>query len=250
MRAATTPVPSPPSLQIPRVVKMSHPSGWLDMRTSTTYEEMAPTTPPPTLTLSPSWKMLLFGDASPTRILTLLSGQPMCVSVLGMDSLPAGAPLDVPWLEEGSPVRIPAPHVRRRVWLECGGVRMGYACSWWNESVAREFLPTPSVGAPIGDTVVGAKHEIHRELLSVGHAKGHPGLEEGMGLATFSSGGGAQAEKGVGGDWGSNELWGRWYAMWKGKQVLCLIHEVFSPRLEELLGQRHTSGVVCSPRPS
>ncbi len=147
--------------------------------------------------------------------------------------------MDVPWVD--APERIPGPRVRRRVWLECGGVRMGYACSWWNEGVARDFLPTPSVGAPIGDTVVGARHEIHRELLSVGHARGHPGLEEGMGLPAAHTPGRALGEAGgAGGDWGSNELWGRWYVMWKGKQVLCLIHEVFSPRLEELLGRRHT----------
>jgi hypothetical protein len=73
---------------------------------------------------------------------------------------------------------IAAPRVRRRVWLEARGVRVGYAVSWWSEAAVDTFLPSRS--APIGDALSGLRLELHRELVGVARGRGHAALEEGL----------------------------------------------------------------------
>lgn len=190
----------------------------------------------PTAALAAAWKMLLFGDGSPTRLISLLSGVPLVVSVLGMDALPDGDASVACW----APLALPAatiaqPRVLRRVWLESPtGQRYGYACSWWCQADVPGFLP--NLGSPIGDALASHRHEIHRELLCVVHAVGHAGLEEGFGLPPAAAADVAALQPGR--DWGAGELWGRWYIMRHQGKPLCVIYEVFSPRLEELLGCR------------
>jgi chorismate--pyruvate lyase len=238
-------------------------------------------------TLSPAWKMLLFGDGSPTRLLTLLAGAPLVVSVLGMEALeggncsgsigvagpsPASAgsssalppppPPPLPPQQQQlaalwaplalAPETIAPPRVLRRVWLEApAGQRVGYACSWWGAADVAAFLPDQR--APIGGALVAQRHEIHRELLCVVHAVGHAALEGGLGLAPGGgSAGAARALLQPGADWGAQELWGRWYVMRQGGAPLCVIYEVFSPLLEQYLGQRHLgtpagAAAGCSP---
>jgi chorismate lyase len=198
--------------------------------------------------------MLLFGDGSPTRLLSLLTGAPLGVSVLGMDTLAgsggglAEAQLAALWAPLAlAPAAIAPPRVLRRVWLEAPrGQRMGYACSWWNAQDVAGFLPDQA--APIGGALAAQRHEIHRELLGVVHAVGHAGLEEGLGLpgrggssGSSSAGLGAEAAQvaAPGADWGARALWGRWYVMRQGGAPLCVVYEVFSPALERLLGPRH-----------
>ena len=204
---AAEPCPLPcPTCSIPRA--------WLDLRATpgsyATYRS-----PPPRL--SPAWALLLFGDCSPTRVIGLLSGSPLTISLLGME--PLGACCDgVPY--PAAVASIPAPRVRRRVWLEAGGSRVGYAVSWWSEGSLATFLP--SFGAPIGDALGASRLEVHRELLGVAAACGHGALEEGLGKREGGGGGG--------------ELWGRWYLMWHKGHPVCMIHEVFSPGLDKWLG--------------
>jgi len=203
-------------------------SGWLDIRSSDRYESWHDTEFPLVPSLSPSWKMFLFGDSSPTRVLSLLSGVRMGVDLLGMDVLSSTDDLGVPW--SSAHALLPAPRVRRRVWLECRGERIGYACSWWSKHVADRFFDS-SPGVAIGETVASSRCEIRRELLSVSRAVGHKLLEEGLGIRSTCSDSNTLGES-----WGPNELWGRWYVMWREGQVLCLVHEVFSPALCKLLG--------------
>jgi chorismate--pyruvate lyase len=236
------------------------------------HETFAPTGAGAT-TLSPAWKMLLFGDGSPTRLLSLLAGAPLAVSVLGMEALAGGgsggggsgggsggsgagaggaaaaeeAALGALWAPlAGAAAALAPPRVLRRVWLEApAGQRVGYACSWWSAGDAAACLPDGSV--PIGGALAAQRREIHRELLGVAHAVGHAGLEGGLGLpARSGSGAGLEgssscvaAAAAPGGDWGPRELWGRWYVMRQGGAPLCVIYEVFSPALERLLGARH-----------
>jgi chorismate lyase len=205
--------------------------------------------------------MLLFGDGSPTRLLSLLAGSPLAVSVLGMGALAGGgggsggdgsaaaeeSALGALWAPLAGPAAALAPpRVLRRVWLEApAGQRVGYACSWWSAGDAAACLPDSSV--PIGGALAAQRREIHRELLGVAHAAGHAGLEEGLGLglglgppAPGAGGSGSGGElPPAGGDWGPRELWGRWYVMRQGGAPLCVVYEVFSPALERLLGPRH-----------
>lgn len=198
------------------------PRAWLDLRASPFY---AAVTAPPAR-LSPAWALLVFGDCSPTRVIGLLSGAPLTVSLLGME--PVGSCCDgVPF--PAAAAAIAAPRVRRRVWLEARGARVGYAVSWWSEASVDKFLPSRE--APIGDALSASRLELHRELVGAARARGHCGLEEGLFCGDV-----AGVIGGAGG--GDRELWARWYLMWHGGAPVCLIHEVFSPVLEEWLGPR------------
>ena len=224
-------LPSPHPACPPGCATCASPTSphWLDLRASPHYAPH-PALPP---ALSPSWALLLFGDCSPTRVIGLLSGAPLTVALLGME--PVGACCDgVPF-----PLAVAAiapPRVRRRVWLQAGGERVGYAASWWSEAALAAFLP--SRGAPIGDALSGARLEVHRELLGVACGCGHGALEEGLGRGGGCGGAGACGGSGGGGAGGGcgSELWARWYLMWHQGVPVCLIHEVFSPVLRRWLG--------------
>jgi len=200
------------------------PAQWLDLRASPVFAAFS--TPPPDL--SPAWVLLLFGDCSPTRVIGLLSGAPLTVALLGMEAV--GSCCDgVPF--PSAVAAVAAPRVRRRVWLEARGERVGYAVSWWSEAALDTFLPARD--APIGDALGAKRLELHRELVGVARGSGHGALEAGL------LGGGAAA--GAGG----RELWARWYLMFHGGAPVCLIHEVFSPALEQWMGPRR--GVCAAP---
>ena len=79
---------------------------------------------PQAVALPPVWRLLLLGDGSTTRSLSLLTGERICVDVIEMRGAEDGAsgPEDLDL--------IAAPRVRRCVWL-CTerGTRLGYATS-------------------------------------------------------------------------------------------------------------------------
>jgi chorismate-pyruvate lyase len=219
----------------------------------------------PDAALSPAWKILLYGDGSPTRLLSLLTGAPMAVAVLGREEVfldlcsPASAASDS-LLAAGVPARSlrglldgadAGALARRRVWLESArGERLGYAVSWWRGADLDELLPGADAARPIGGAIAATKLDVHRELLSV--VRGHnaalelelAGVGAGgarMGDSAVRDGGGgscgvaAGPRQGAVEDPGQREgggggpLWARFYAMHRGGRQLNLIVEVFYP---------------------
>jgi chorismate--pyruvate lyase len=255
---------------VQRVDHLSHmqPSGFHDLRRcSLCYTELlCPASgspppsplPPPFSLLSASWRMLLLGDASPTRLLSLLSGAPMQVQVLAMQELEPGGLGGAPeaWasllLKQQQQPSSACPHssssssssstlVRRTVWLRSGagaeacraeassaaqapsGPPLGYAVSWWGSADVAACLPDAS--QPIGSAVAQARREVHKELLAVSAGQGHAELEAGLSREGSPPSGSS-----------SSWLLGRWYFLWHAGKRLCLVHEVFSAGLEGLLG--------------
>ena len=117
---------------------------------------------------------------------------------------------------------VPAPLVRRAVWLVCGGARVGYACSWWSAGDLARLLP--DAAQPIGAALARAHVELRRELLAVTRTAAHAELDEAFGVARGGGGGG--------GGGGGDALWARWYLMYERGRAFALVHEVFSPRLQ------------------
>jgi chorismate lyase len=162
--------------------------------------------------LPPAWQLLLLGDGSPTRHLQILTGEAIEVdvldmSVVGMD--PDGAPPEI--------MEIPGPRLRRQVWLRtASGQRLAYATSWWNADHVDEYLQNRSL--PIWASLAKLKTELYRDVRGIycGHS---PILS-----AAFEPG----------------MLWGRHYLFWHHGQPLTLIYEVFSPNLQQYLGQLPT----------
>lgn len=165
--------------------------------------------------LSPTWRMFLLGDGSPTRHLRLLTGSKTEVDVLGM--LPVGkdscgAPSEVE--------QVASPWLLRQVFLRNSrGERLGYAASWWNEEEVKRYLEDTSI--PIWLSLAKHKVEIFREIC---------GLCEGTN---------EWLAKSFGYD---GPFFGRHYVFWHNKKPLTLIYEVFSPHLERYLGPVRAPG--------
>lgn len=116
----------------------------------------------PRSVLTPLWQSLICGDASPTRLLGLLSGVPTSVRVLATTPL-VGTDDDAP----AHIRKIKEPRVRREVLL-CSGTGedaavLGYAVSWWNDADMAAQLKDRT--APIGATLAADRAEVHREIL-------------------------------------------------------------------------------------
>lgn len=197
---------------------------WLDIRSSRrvdTYVGSDIVAPPASVHLSVAWLMLIFGNSSPTRALTLASGSPMGVDLLGNEAIPEG---DEDGTPAGSLDSIQTPRVRRRVWLRnARGERLGYATSWWHDADLAKTLPDERL--PIGDALTTSRSEIFRELLMIVRgAGGHAALDAGFG-----------SQEGA-------PMWARWYLVYKAGQALCLVYECFSPSNVVWLGPYHGKG--------
>ncbi len=159
--------------------------------------------------LAPAWQILLLGDGSPTRHLQLLTGEPTEVDVIDMSPIgmnPDGAPDLIE--------AVPAPRLRRQVWLKKeSGQRLAYATSWWEASHVDEYLQNRSI--PIWASLARLRTELYRDVQGVYYGNS-PELEEAFG------------EKGP--------FWGRHYLFWHHHQPFTLIYEVFSPYLTKYLG--------------
>ena len=119
---------------------------------------------PQVVALPPVWRLLLLGDGSTTRNLSLLTGEHICVDVIEMRDAEddASGPEDLDL--------IAAPRVRRCVWL-CTerGTHLGYATSWWTARHARDYLT--DVALPIGVNLNRLHCAPHRDirLVFLGH---------------------------------------------------------------------------------
>lgn len=169
----------------------------------------------PEVLLAP-WRMMMFGDASPTKLLGLLTGSPTAVEVLGTRHLASGdrdhAPDAIDLIRE--------PRFRREVFLgNTAGERLGYAASWWASTDHDRHLADRS--RPIGASLASKRTEVFREVIAVyrgsstdlAAAFGVP--EEQRATASFLA---------------------RHYLFWHRGEPLALILEVFSPRLEAWMG--------------
>ncbi|TCD58990.1 DUF98 domain-containing protein [Synechococcus sp. BS56D] len=153
------------------------------------------------------WRLMLLGDGSPTRHLRLLTGHPVAVRLIAMeaDSTMEGAPREVRELDH--------PLLRRQVWLECGGITLAWAESWWNQTEAEQHLQDRNL--PIWLSLTQGRSELFREVDGLALVQSH-WLEEGF-----------QA---------TGPFWSRHYRFFRQGRELTVIREVFSPRLEDWLG--------------
>ncbi|MEQ8953815.1 MAG: chorismate lyase [Gammaproteobacteria bacterium] len=155
--------------------------------------------------LSTAFSMVLLSDGSTTQNLRLLTGEPVHIDLISMTPQRRGL--------DGAPrflSAIPAPRLRRQVWLRTqSGRRLAYAVSWWPEGRSDEFLEKRNI--PIWSSLSARRIELYREIKTVllGDCEE---LER-----AFSTPG---------------PFWGRYYFFWHGGQPLTLIHEVFHPMLD------------------
>lgn len=108
------------------------------------------------------------------------------------------------------------PLLRRQVLLrssDSGCSPLVYAASWWNQDEGSRLLRNASV--PVGAVLRSKRAEVFRDIQLVyfGHSEEYEEL-----LGT------------------SGPMWGREYVFWHDSRPLAIIHEVFSPRLDEYLG--------------
>ena len=168
--------------------------------------------------LAPTWQILMLGDGSPTRHLQLLTGERTEVDVIDMSLIGTdrdGAP--------GVITVIPAPRLRRQVWLRtASGQRLAYATSWWEASHVDDYLQNRSL--PIWASLARLRTELYRDVQGICYGRS-PILEE-----EFQE---------------SGPFWGRHYLFWHHGQPLTLIYEVFSPYLQKYLGPMSESGSDC-----
>jgi len=158
--------------------------------------------------LSGAWRLLLLGDGSPTRHLELLSGQAVEIELIAMAPDPEpgrDAPLEID--------ELPAPLLRRQVWLRCGSQTLAWAESWWNLTAAGTNLKDKE--QPIWRSLTAHRAELFREVDGLAQVEA-PWLAERFGHA--------------------GPFWSRHYRFFRGGQPLTVIREVFSPELERWLG--------------
>lgn len=166
-------------------------------------------------TLTGAWKLMLLGDGSPTRHLQLLTGQPVEVELIAMADDPGVDPLIPDEVAELCP-----PLLRRQVWLNSGGVSLGWAESWWNRQEADDHLRDRN--QPIWRSLTAGRAELFREV---------------DGLALVQAG------------WLEDRFsipgpyWSRHYRFFRQGRELTVIREVFSPVLERWLGPAAPAGL-------
>ncbi len=155
-----------------------------------------------------AWQLMLLGDGSPTRHLSLLTGHEVQVELIAMqlEELPnKAAPQEVKELRK--------PLLRRQVWLKCDSHSLAWAESWWNKEEAEHHLTNKN--QPIWKSLTEGRSELFREV---------------DGLALVES---KYLEKRF---QIQGPFWSRHYRFFRKKRELTVIREVFSPELEKWLG--------------
>ncbi len=158
--------------------------------------------------LSGGWQLMLLGDGSPTRHLSLLTGHEVQIQLIAMESeskSKSNVPTEVNELT--------GPLLRRQVWLECNSKTLAWAESWWNKEEAEIHLKNKN--QPIWKSLTQGRSELFREV-------------DGLAL--------------VNAKWLENKFqiegpfWSRHYRFFRNEKELTVIREVFSPELEVWLG--------------
>ncbi|BEV35332.1 chorismate lyase [Synechococcus sp. M16CYN] len=151
---------------------------------------------------------MLLGDGSPTRHLRLLTGQPVTVDLIAMETEQNGHPYTPVEVHE-----LQAPLLRRQVWLVCGGIPLAWAESWWNQTEAELHLQDRN--QPIWSNLTRGRSELFRQV------DGLALVEADWLQQTFGRCG---------------PFWSRHYRFFRSGVALTVIREVFSPQLENWLG--------------
>lgn len=188
----------------------------------------------PHAALAPLWQLLLAGDGSPTRLLSILTGRVTSVDVLDVVELDAAAAAAAAGGVPAEVARLVPPLVRRRVVMRAGdGPPLMYAVSWWNAGDYAARMPDPSL--PIGRSMATGRLEVHRTLHGVYAGSSGSSCDggDGSGLlrALFLGDAAGPAAATAAGD-----LWARHYTLMHRGCPLSVIGEVFSPALAEYLG--------------
>ena len=158
--------------------------------------------------LSGAWQLMLLGDGSPTRHLSLLTGQEVNVEIIAMESEPIPSQQAPEEVEE-----LKLPLLRRQVWLKCGSKTLAWAESWWNQKEAEHHLKNEN--QPIWQSLTQGRSELFREV-------------DGLAL--------------VNAEWletkfeSQGPFWSRHYRFFRNEKELTVIREVFNPTLEIWLG--------------
>jgi chorismate lyase len=164
--------------------------------------------------LSPAWKMMLLSDGSVTRHVELLTGGDVKVECLEMKTCNENENENENLLVPPEVSAIPGPVIQRQVLLYSESVAEPcvYAVSWWNEAKAEAFLT--DVKSPIWVNLSDNKTELFREVKTLyeGHS---PQLERRMGV--------------------EGPFWARHYCFWHGDELLTVIFEAFSNKLDDYL---------------
>ncbi len=151
---------------------------------------------------------MLLGDGSPTRHLSLLTGQDVRIELIGMALDPHPSKRAPKEINELKP-----PLLRRQVWLQCGSQTLAWAESWWNQKEAE--LHMQNKNQPIWQSLTKGRSELFREV-------------DGLALVTS--------------DWLEDKFeqeglfWSRHYRFFRHQRELTVIREVFNPKLEIWLG--------------
>ncbi len=155
-----------------------------------------------------SWQLMLLGDGSPTRHLSLLTGHEVKIELIAMELEPnrsKRAPKEI--------LELKPPLLRRQVWLQCESKTLAWAESWWNKEEADHHLKNKN--QPIWQSLTQGRSELFREV---------------DGLALVEA------------QWLENKFqiegpfWSRHYRFFRKERELTVIREVFSPHLENWLG--------------
>ena len=107
--------------------------------------------------LSGAWQLMLLGDGSPTRHLSLLTGEDVKIELIGMDldlHPDKKAPKEINELQP--------PLLRRQVWLQCGSQTLAWAESWWNKQEAEHHMKNKN--QPIWQSLTKGRSELFREV--------------------------------------------------------------------------------------
>ncbi len=152
---------------------------------------------------------MLLGDGSPTRHLSLLTGQEVKIELIAMVSEPnpdQRAPKEIQELDP--------PLLKRQVWLKCGQKTYAWAESWWNKEEAEHHLYNKN--KPIWQSLTQGRSELFREVDGLALVNA-PWLE-----TKFQQ---------------TGPFWSRHYRFFRHEKELTVIREVFSPELEIWLGK-------------
>ncbi|ACO67638.1 predicted protein, partial [Micromonas commoda] len=159
--------------------------------------------------LAAPWRLMLLSDGSVTRHLQLLTDAKVVVDVLSMEP-------------KGTTTIDSCTHLLHREVDLCDGrdgTPLVYASSWWTPEAAERFGILRPDGAATERAVwmhlSERRTELFREVRRL-YRGASPALEEAWGEV--------------------GPYWGRHYVFWAGEVPLCVIYEVFSPRLGGFLG--------------